>query len=73
MDGSYQGSIFLLNTWKGGLIGRLKMDFDFIDEIGEGAFYSDEENAQDREGDNLHPSDMFQMDIEDFIPFDEEV
>jgi len=49
------------------------MDFDFIDEIGEGAFYSDEENAQDREGDNLHPSDMFQMDIEDFIPFDEEV
>lgn len=49
------------------------MDFDFVDNIGEGAFYSDEENAQqNRDGDDPHPSDVFQRDIEDFISFDEE-
>jgi hypothetical protein len=47
------------------------MEHDFLDDIGEGAYYSDEENRPDKEDD--HPTDQLieeleQIDGEEVIP-----
>ena len=43
------------------------MEFDFIDDIGEGAYYSDEENRINRELDDMHPTDALIQELEEEV------
>jgi len=41
------------------------MEFDFLDDIGEGAYYLDEENRIDNNIDEEHPTDALIKELEE--------